>query len=197
MLADMRALSALLTATCLIAASITHAQDDTETKPTQTQPTEAAPAPVSSVGNDYVIGAMPEDPRGEYYESPLKKIGTDLFLAPYVIGAMAALIYLAVVYPVQALVGSSHVEGVMPWLLVPVLGPFMAQYTRHVKDEPGWRGVLIGDAALQATGAILGLLGEALSGWRELPPRSKAGLDLHFAMAGRGSAVLSVTWRTL
>lgn len=143
-----------------------------------------APVYAQSGDTNYTIGGMGDSPRGEYYTSPLKKLGTDLALAPYAIGAFSSLIYLAVVYPVQALFGSSHVEGVMPWLLVPIVGPWMAQYTRHVKDKPVWRAVLIGDAALQATGLVLGVLGELLSGWREAPPRTETGLQLQLGPGG-------------
>jgi hypothetical protein len=136
---------------------------------------------------------------GERYTSPLKKFGIDLGLAPYALSALTGLMYLVFVYPVQSIFGSSSVEPVMPWLLLPIIGPWMAQYTRHVKDKPVWRAILIGDAALQATGLVLGIIGELLSGWRDPPKDSKTSLDLHLQLGVAGGSVagLTLTLRTL
>ncbi|HEY2736535.1 MAG TPA: hypothetical protein VGI70_21190, partial [Polyangiales bacterium] len=124
------------------------------------------------------MGGMPDDPRGEDYESPLKTIGIGLGGGSYVLSAGISLIYLVVVYPLQALFGSNKVEPVTLWLLLPIAGPWLAQYEDGVKNKPVWRGVLIGDAALQATGLVLGVIGAALSGRRNSAAESARGVEL-------------------
>jgi hypothetical protein len=146
--------------------------------------------------NSESMGGMPEGPRGEYYTSPLKTIGIGMGGGAYVISAFMGLFYLVFVYPLQALFGSNHVEPVMLWMLLPIIGPWMAQYEDLVKDKPFWRGVLIGDAALQATGLVLGLIGAALSGRRDIPSES-TGLELKVGVAGGGMLGMTVSVRTL
>lgn len=141
------------------------------------------------------IGGMPGSPRGEIYTSPLQTIGIDVGLGSYAIGAAASLIYLAFVYPFQALFGSSKVEPVMPWLLLPIVGPWMAQYTSPVEHKPFWRGVLIADAGLQAGGLVIGLIGYALSG-RRPPPSERAGIELKLGAAGCRGLGLTLAVRT-
>jgi hypothetical protein len=142
------------------------------------------------------MGGMPEGPRSVYYTSPLKTLGIGMGGGAYVLSAGAGLFYLVFVYPLQALFGSNKVEPVMLWMLLPILGPWMAQYEDLVKDQPFWRGVLIGDAALQATGLVLGLLGAALSGSRDIEPES-TGLELKVGVAGGGMLGMTVSLRTL
>jgi hypothetical protein len=142
------------------------------------------------------MGGMPDEPRGEYYTSPLKTIGIGMGGGSYVLSAGAGLFYLVLVYPLQALFGSNKVEPVMLWMLLPIIGPWMAQYEDLVKNQPFWRGVLIGDAALQATGLVLGLIGAALSGRRDIPSES-TGLDLKLGVAGGGMLGMTVSLRTL
>src|SRR5688572_16845743 len=57
------------------------------------------------------IGGMPDPPRGYYenYTSPLKTIGTGMFAGGYVVNVAVSLVYLAFVYPLQALFGTSKV----------------------------------------------------------------------------------------
>jgi hypothetical protein len=56
--------------------------------------------------------------------------------------------------------------------------------------------VLIADAALQATGLLLGLIGAALSGRRDIEPES-TGLELKMGVAGGGMIGMTVSLRTL
>ena len=178
---------------CQLCVMPLQAQDNQEAAPDKAlQPAEPIYQP-----DPYLIGNLPPDPRGSYYTSPLKKFGTDLGLAPYAIGAFTGLMYFVVVYPVQLIVGSSTPEPVMPWLLVPIVGPWMAQYTRHVRDKPFWRVVLVTDAALQVTGLVLAIVGELLSGWREEPKRTSTGLKLELDVSQRGAVGLALTFRTL
>jgi hypothetical protein len=142
------------------------------------------------------MGGMPEGPRGEYYTSPLKTIGIGMGGGSYVLSAGAGLFYLVFVYPLQALFGSNKVEPVMLWMLLPIIGPWMAQYEDLVKDQPFWRGVLIADAGLQATGLVLGLIGAALSGRRDIESES-TGLELKVGVAGGGMLGMTVSLRTL
>ena len=133
-----------------------------------------------------------------YYTSPLKKLGTDLFVGSYVLNIFVSFAYLAVVYPVQALFGHSKVETVTLWMLVPIAGPWFAQYEDSVKSKPFWRVVLIGDAALQATGLVLGLIGIALSGKRELHPKAAdSAVELRLGTPGDGLAGLTLSVHTL
>jgi hypothetical protein len=158
-------------------------------------PAEGAPAEAQELAAPetlHTIGGMPEGPLQYEYTSPLKKFGIALGLGSYAISAAAGLVYLIYVYPIQALFGNSRVETVMPWLLLPIIGPWMAQYEDSVKDSPVWRGVLIGDAALQATGLLVGLLGAALSGTREREPEEHSDLEVRWGLTG-----LTVTWHTL
>ena len=138
-----------------------------------------------------------EPVRGMYYTSPLKKFGTDLFFASYAIGAVASIAYLGGVYPVQALFGSSKLEPVMLWMLLPVAGPWFAQYEDSVRSKLFWRVVLIGDAALQASGVVLGLIGMALSGRRKLEPTSSSGVEWKLGVAGPGLAGITLSVRAL
>jgi hypothetical protein len=143
------------------------------------------------------MGGMPEEPGGEYYTSPLKTIGIDMGGGSYAISACVGLFYLVFVYPFQALFGSNRVEPVMLWLLLPIAGPWMAQYEDLVKDKPGWRGVLIADAALQATGLVLGLIGAALSGRVSRESESTTGFELRLGVAGSGALGVTMSLRTL
>jgi hypothetical protein len=143
------------------------------------------------------MGGMPEEARGEYYTSPLKTVGVGMGAGSYVISAGIGLFYLVFVYPFQALFGSNQVEPVMLWLLLPIVGPWMAQYEDLVKDKPGWRAVLIGDAAMQATGLVLGLIGAALSGRTSRVSESTTGFELKLGVAGCGALGMTVSLRTL
>jgi hypothetical protein len=138
----------------------------------------------------HTIGGMPEGPTEYEYTSPLKKLGIGLGLGSYALSAASGLVYLIYVYPLQALFGSDRVETVMPWLLLPIIGPWMAQYEDSVKDSPVWRGILIGDAVLQATGLLLGLLGAALSGTRTVERSERSQFEVRWAVTN-----LTVTWR--
>jgi hypothetical protein len=162
------------------------------------QPAPDAPAP-ETLPMPKSIGGMPDPPRGqyEYYTSPLKTIGTGMFAGGYVVSAGVSLVYLVFVYPLQALFGSSKVETVMPWLLLPIVGPWLAQYEDHVKHSPAWRAVLIGDAAIQATGLVVGLIGAALSGRRPRAPDRASRLELHVGVAGVGVTGLTLTVHAL
>lgn len=180
-----------------------HARAQTSEEPHRLHPVTEEPA-ASAPGDEAnpmpeSIGGMPDNPHGEYenYTSPLKPLGTAMFAGGYVVNVAVSLVYLATVYPLQALFGSSKVEPVMLWLLLPIAGPWMAQYEDHVKDSIAWRAVLIGDAAIQATGLVLGLIGLALSGTRDVPRESGARLELHMGVAGAGMTGLTLTLRTL
>lgn len=132
-----------------------------------------------------------------YYRSPVQKFGTDLFFGSYVLGALVSVVYLAVVYPLQALFGSNKVEPVMLWMLLPVVGPWFAQYEDSVKSKPFWRVVLVGDAALQAAGVVVGLIGLALSGRRPIRPTHATGIELKLGASGAGLAGLTLSVHTL
>jgi hypothetical protein len=138
------------------------------------------------------IGGMPEPPRGYEYTSPLKTFGTDLGVGSYAIGALVAFVYLVAVFPTQALLGNGKPEPVLLWMLLPIVGPWMAQYEPAVKDKIVWRAVLIGDASLQATGLIVGLIGAALSGKRTRPATPSTSLELRVSGLG-----LSMSLHTL
>jgi hypothetical protein len=140
-------------------------------------------------------GGMPEE-HTYIYTSPLKKIGLELGFGSYVVSALVGLIYVIDVYPLANLFGSMKFEPVMPWLMVPIAGPLIAQYQDHVVHKPGWRAVLIGDAALQASGLIIGVLGVLLSGERTREPGETGGLELHLGVAGMGMTGLTVSLRT-
>jgi hypothetical protein len=162
----------------------------------------SADAPESELANEArpmpkTIGGGPEPVRGEYYTSPLKKFGSDFFLGSYILSAVVSAIYLAFVYPVQALSGHSKVEPVMLWLFVPIAGPLFAQTRASVESKPFWRVVLIGDAALQASGLVLGLIGTALSGRRSLEPRATSRIDVRLGVAGAGLAGVTLSVHTL
>lgn len=161
-----------------------------EPQPTAAEPgDESRPMPTT-------IGGMPGPPRGEMYTSPLQTIGVDIGLGTYALGAAASLIYLVFVYPLQALFGSSKVEPILLWMLLPIAGPWMAQYEDSVKAKPFWRGVLIADAALQASGLVLGLIGYALSGRRPLAP-THAALELNVGVAGSRGLGLTLSVHAL
>jgi hypothetical protein len=132
-----------------------------------------------------------------HYTSPLEKFGSDLFFGSYVLGAVVSLVYLAVVYPLQALFGSSKVEPVMLWMLLPIAGPWFAQYEDSVKSKPFWRVVLVGDAVLQASGVVLGLIGLALSGKRTIKPQASTRVELNLGVAGAGLTGLTLCVHTL
>jgi hypothetical protein len=152
-----------------------------------------APEPMPTT----LVGGM--DPLGGsyYYTSPVETFGTNLFLTPYVLGALVSVVYLAVVYPLQALFGSNKVEPVMLWMLLPVAGPWFAQYEDSVKDKPFWRVVLVGDAVLQAAGVVVGLIGYCLSGRRPVRPARATGIELKLGVAGGGLAGLTLSVQTL
>lgn len=193
-------------ALCGIYSSVASAQSAPETAPapetldgsgpsespgdSSAEPTEPArPRPKT-------IGGMPEMLGEEDYTHPLQTVGIALGANSYVISAGIGLIYLIVVYPLQALFGSNKVEPVTLWLLVPIAGPWMAQYEDLVKDKPGWRALLIADAGLQAVGLVLGLIGAALSGKR--PSRSESsGLELQLGVAGGGLVGVTLSFRTM
>jgi hypothetical protein len=130
------------------------------------------------------IGGLPEPSRRKVGPHPLQTFGVDLGLGTYAVNAIVGLVYLASVYPVQALLGTSKVEPLALWLLVPIAGPWFAQYTHLVKGSPVARGILIADAGLQATGLVLGLIGAALSGGRSSSPTRAGRIELQLAAAG-------------
>jgi hypothetical protein len=169
---------------------------DVHAKPAPPTAAPAAEDDEQAHPNHESMGGMPDEAQGEDYESPVKTLGVGMGGSSYVLSAGAGLIYLIAVYPLQALFGSSKVEPVMLWMLLPIIGPWMAQYEHSVRDKPVWRGVLIGDAALQATGLVLGLIGAALSG-RRAPSSQHSGLDLHLGVAGGGAIGLTVSLRTM
>jgi hypothetical protein len=143
------------------------------------------------------IGGAPEPARTEYYyNSPLKKIGSDLLFGGYALSVIVSVAYLAVVYPLQALFGSNKVEPVMLWMLLPIAGPWFAQYEDSVRSKPFWRVVLIGDSVLQASGIVVGLIGLALSGTRKLEAQSASRIRLNLGVAGAGptGVTLSAIW---
>lgn len=141
-------------------------------------------------GMDPLVGSY-------YYTSPVETFGTDLFLGSYVLSALVSVVYLAVVYPLQALFGSNKVEPVMLWMLLPVVGPWFAQYEDSVKSKPFWRVVLVGDAALQAAGVVVGLIGYCLSGRRPIRPTRASAVELKLGVEGAGLAGLTLSVHTL
>lgn len=130
------------------------------------------------------IGGLPEPSRRKVGPHPLQTFGIDLGVGTYAVNAIVGLLYLASVYPIQALLGTSKVEPLALWLLVPIAGPWFAQYTHLVKGSPVARGILIVDAGLQATGLVLGLIGAALSGGRSSSPTRAGRVELQLAAAG-------------
>lgn len=143
------------------------------------------------------IGGGPEPVGSYYYNSPLKQFGSDLLVGSYALNLFVSIAYLAVVYPLQALFGSNKVEPVMLWMLLPIAGPWFAQYEDSVKSKPFWRVVLIGDAALQASGVLVGLIGLALSGERARKPRAASGVELRLGAQGAGLAGVTLSIHTL
>lgn len=140
------------------------------------------------------VGGMGEL-TGHRTSNPVLKTGIDLGLGTYTVNALIGLFYLVGVYPVQALFGSSRVEPVMLWLLLPIAGPWFAQYEDSVKDKPVWRGILIADAALQATGLVVGLIGAAIGGTRS---RSYAHANQGSRLSLRlGISSVTLTFQTL
>jgi hypothetical protein len=151
-----------------------------------------APEPMPAT----MVGGM--DPLGGsyYYTSPVETFGTDLFLGTYVLSALVSVGYLAVVYPLQALFGSNKVEPVMLWMLLPVAGPWFAQYEDSVKSKPFWRVVLVGDAVLQAAGVVVGLIGNCLSGRRPIRPTRASAVELKLGVEGAGLTGLTLSVQT-
>jgi hypothetical protein len=162
-----------------------------EAESLKSSPSEAQPMPTP------IGGGM--DPLGGsyYYTSPVQKLGSDLFFGSYILGALVSVVYLAVGYPLQALFGSNKVEPVMLWMLLPIIGPWFAQYEDSVKSKPFWRVVLVGDAVVQASGAVLGLIGFALSGRRAFAPQRATGVELKLGVAGAGLAGITLSVNTL
>jgi hypothetical protein len=141
-------------------------------------------------GQSEPIGGMGEM-MGYRRPNPVKKLGIDIGLGCYTVSALIGLFYLVAVYPVQALFGSNKVEPVMLWLLLPIAGPWFAQYEDLVKDKPVWRGILIADAGLQAAGLVLGLIGAAIGDSRSSSYESRR-VELRFGISG-----VTLTLRTL
>jgi hypothetical protein len=167
------------------------AQEAPETLPEDAPNVTAVEDPSPSQEQEYEsIGGGPEI-RAYRHTNPVKKLGIDLGLGAYTVSALMGLIYLVAVYPAQAIFGSSKVEPVMLWMLVPIAGPWMAQYEDLVKDKWVWRGLLIADAALQATGLVLGVIG-AIIGDSYSAPRERSRLELHLGISG-----VTLTYRTL
>lgn len=144
-----------------------------------------------------VIGGGSEHVGSYYYTSPLKKVGSDLFFGVYALNAFVSLGYLASVYPIRAISGSSKVEPVLLWMLLPIVGPWFAQYEDSVKSKLFWRVVLIGDSALQVGGIVVGLIGLALSGKRKFSQRADSGIELNLGVAGGGLAGLTLSVHNL
>lgn len=144
-----------------------------------------------------MIGGGPQLVGSYYYTSPLKKFGTDLLVGVYALNVLVSIAYLAVVYPLQKLFGSTSLDPVMLWMLVPIAGPWFAQYEDSAKDKPLLRAILIGDAALQATGVVVGLIGLALSGKRQLRPETEGDVQLKLGAQGAGLAGVTLSIRTL
>lgn len=138
----------------------------------------------SADGGDDGIGGLPDRPRTYKYESPLLSFGKSLGFGIWGLNVMTSLVYLVFVYPVQALIGSRTPEPVMLWNLIPIVGPWFAQYSGHVKDSTPWRVVLITDAALQATGLVVGVIGALLSGRRTREPEQVKRFDLQLGVQG-------------
>ena len=157
---------------------------------TQEPSHEAREMPTTIGGGPQLVGTY-------YYTSPLEKFGSDLLVGSYALNLLVAIGYIAVVYPLGNLFGSSSFDPVMLWMLVPIAGPFFAQYEDSVKNKPFWRVVLIGDAALQATGLVVGLIGLALSGKRELRPAAHSGVELKLGAEGAGLAGVTLSVHTL
>lgn len=155
------------------------------------QPVQPEPTPSQLVGGMDPLGGS------YYYTSPVETFGTNLFLTPYVLGALVSVVYLAVVYPLQALFGSNKVEPVMLWMLLPVAGPWFAQYEDSVKSKPFWRVVLVGDAALQAAGVVVGLIGWCLSGRRPIRPTQASAIELKLGVEGAGLTGLTLSVQTM
>lgn len=151
----------------------------------------------STLSSSQTIGGMPDEPRSYQYTSPLKKLGFNIGVGTYAVTALVSIIYMIDVYPLQELFGDATFEPVMPWLLIPIAGPLIAQYEDHVIHKPGWRALLIGDAALQAGGVLIGLLGLILSGERTREPERASGFDLQLGAAGVGLTGLTVSFKTL
>jgi hypothetical protein len=143
------------------------------------------------------IGGMPGEPRTHEYTSPVKTFGIDLGLGTYAVTASISLIYLSAVFPLQALFGNHKPEPILLWNLVPIVGPWPAQYQAHAKHSPVLRALLIGDSALQASGLVLGLIGAALSGRREPGYAANGGWELNLGVAGTALAGLTVSVHTM
>jgi len=145
----------------LLASLRASAQDAPATLPDL--PGDAPTEPAAEPHRPSTIGGMPEAARPST-ENPVLTLGIDLGVGSYTLSVLTSLIYLVAVYPAQALFGSSRVEPVTLWLLLPIAGPWMAQYEDHVRDKPVWRGLLIADAGMQAAGLVLGLIGVVIDG---------------------------------
>ncbi|MET0384719.1 MAG: hypothetical protein ABW321_02110 [Polyangiales bacterium] len=144
------------------------------------------------------IGGGPEAPLGYKYTSPLKQFGINLGMGVYGVNLFVGLAYLAFVYPIQSIVGSSTPEPILLWNMLPLIGPVLAAFVEDsVKDKIVWQAILIGDASLQAAGLLIGLLGAALSGRRSEPPEHATGFDVQLGVAGNGGTGLTLRFRTL
>lgn len=194
-------LFAFATMLCLMRCAALSAQEPSPVDGVESADTPVPAQPMASPGEPadmpQPIGGGPELVGSYYYNSPLKQFGSDLLVGSYALNLLVSIAYLAVVYPLQALFGSNKVEPVMLWNLLPIVGPWFAQYEDSVKSKPFWRVVLIGDAALQATGAVVGLIGLALSGERTRRPRAASAVELRLGAQGAGLAGVTLSVHTL
>ena len=125
--------------------------------------------------------------------SPLLWWGIGLGAGSYVVSLGVGVIYLVLIYPLQAAFSDNDkAEPLALWMLVPVAGPFIAQRQKLVRDEQGWRAVLISDGVLQGAGLALIIAGIALSGQLPTDPMEQSKLQV---LPGAASSPLGLTLR--
>jgi len=178
----------------LSAADVATARAQTAPPPIAQDTATAAVPAASPPAPDVQSAAAPataERPM-RHHTSALLPLGIALGAGSYVVSAGVGLVYLVLVFPFQAAFGNDKAEPTALWLLLPIVGPFMAQKQELVRGESGWRGVLIADGVLQSTGLVLIIAGIALSGRRPDDSPERAGLQL---LPGTSSSPLGLTLR--